>query len=152
MSKVTFQRESLTDVLDECSDLIYDHWEDIALDQENIKLDPDWDAYSMAEDSGRLVIVTARDQNELVGYSVYFVTMNMHYRLLMTADSDIFWLAKDRRKGMTGIKLIKASEKILKELGVMRILSKVKIHKDVGKVFERLGYTPIERVYSKSIL
>lgn len=32
------------------------------------------------------------------------------------------------------------------------MFNKVKLHFDVGRVFERMGYQPIERVYAKGLV
>lgn len=148
---INFKVEKLSGVIDECQPLINKHWEEIALNKDSIPLDPDWGLYEQIEAAGNLFIVTARSVELLVGYSVYFISNNLHYKNLRVAESDIFWLDPNWRRGSTGIKLLKASEGFLKSDGVDMIMSKVKLHNDVGVVFERLGYTPIERVYSKRI-
>jgi len=146
-----FAVENLSDVIDECADVIYNHWEDIALNKDTIALDPDWDAYKKLSDAGVLLIVTSRYNKQLVGYSVYLIGESLHYKGLKIAESDIFWLDKEYRKGMTGIKMMKFAEKALKDVDVDRVMSKIKIHKDVSPVFERLGYTAIEKIYSKGL-
>ena len=149
---LTYQEEYFIDVMGECGDLIVSHWKDIALDQDDIKLNPDWDKYRDLADAGVLKITTAREKGNLVAYSVHLVSSNLHYKDLLIADGDIFWLAKPHRKGLAGLKLLKAAEANLRKLGVQKIFNKVKLHKDVGVIFERLGYTPIERVYAKGIV
>jgi len=152
MTDLIFAVERLVDVIDECAPLLHDHWKDVALDQDSITLDPDWDAYYALDSVGALVIITARDDGlTLVGYSVYIVTENLHYKGLMIADSDIFWLAKTHRKGTAGMRLIRYSETALASRGVHKIMSKVKTHRNVGPVFERMGYDEIERVYCKGV-
>ena len=67
---LTYQEEYFIDVMGECGDLIVSHWKDIALDQDDIKLNPDWDKYRDLADAGVLKITTAREKGNLVGYSV----------------------------------------------------------------------------------
>jgi len=148
---VEFKVESLADVIGECADALHEHWDEIALDKDEVKLNPDWDGYKRISDSGNMVIVTARAGKRLVGYSVYFISKSLHYKDILQAESDIFWLDPKCRVGMIGIRLLRFSEKVLKDMGVFRIFSKVKLHKDVGAVFERMGYHPVERVYSKRL-
>ena len=88
----------------------------------------------------------------MVGYAAYVISPSLHYSDQIIADADVFWLDPDYRKGMAGMRLFKQAEKVLKSYGVTVVLNKVKIHFDVGKVFERMGYKPIERVYSKSLV
>ena len=147
-----FSEEPLCQCLDEAKPLLVDHWENIALNKDTIALDPLWDTYRKLEETGNLKIITARQEKKLVGYAAYVISPSLHYSDQIIADADVFWLDPDYRKGMAGMRLFKHAEKVLKSYGVTRVLNKVKIHFDVGKVFERMGYDPIERVYSKSLV
>ena len=147
-----FSEETLCQFLDEAGPLLIDHWENIALNKDTIALDPLWDTYRKLEETGSLKIITARQEKKLVGYAAYVISPSLHYSDQIIADADVFWLDPDYRKGMAGMRLFKHAEKVLKSYGVTRVLNKVKIHFDVGKVFERMGYDPIERVYSKSLV
>lgn len=149
---LTFQTERLTEVRAEAEPLLRRHWEEIALDRDTVPLDPDWDAYARIEAAGLMHITTARDgTGRLVGYAAYFLAPNLHYRSLHVAETDIFWLSPEHRRGSAGLRLIRAAEEHLKTRGVNKIVSKVKLHHDTGPVFERLGYTAIERIYAKKL-
>ena len=147
-----FATESLYDVMDEVAPLICRHWEHIALDKDTIPLKPDWDVYKNLQDLGKLNITTAREAGELVGYAVYIVAQSLHYSEEVFADADIFWLSPEHRKGTAGMRLFKHAEASLKDSGVTKVFNKVKLHFDVGRVFERMGYQPIERVYAKGLV
>jgi GNAT superfamily N-acetyltransferase len=150
---VAFQEENYDDFCKDAMALIIKHWEDIALNHEDVKLDPDWLAYKNLYDAGILHIVTGRtEEGELVGYCLLMVTGNLHYKTVKWAEGDIFYLRPDHRKGMTGIRMMKAAEKIAKVYGASKIYQKVKLHKDVSKVFERMGYTAIERLFMKELV
>jgi len=43
------------------------------------------------------------------------------------------------------------AEKEIKDLGVSVMMMSTKIHKPLDKLFLRLGYAPIERIYSKNL-
>ena len=47
--------------------------------------------------------------------------------------------------------MFKHAETALRGKGVTKVINKVKLHFDVGKIFERMGYLPIERVYAKGL-
>ena len=147
-----FSEETLSQCLDEARPLLVDHWENIALNKDTIPLNPLWNIYEKLEETGNLKIITARQDEKLVGYAAYVISPSLHYSSQIIADADVFWLDPNYRKGMAGMRLFKHAEKVLRSYGVTRILNKVKIHFDVGKVFERMGYDPIERVYSKSLV
>lgn len=149
---LTFQTEALANVREEAAPLLRRHWQEVALDQGTVPLDPDWDAYAQIEAAGLMHITTARDETgALVGYSAYFIAPNLHYRSLRVAETDIFWLAPEHRRGLAGARLIRAAEAALAERGVNKVVSKVKIHIDTGPLFERLGYHAIERIYAKTL-
>ena len=67
---VKYQQEFLSQVESDTQTLIELHWEEIALNQDKIKLNPDWQAYHNLEAEGKLKIFTARDRDSLVGYFV----------------------------------------------------------------------------------
>lgn len=146
-----YQQEFLNQVKSDIEPLIELHWEEIALNQDKIKLNPDWDAYHSLEGEGRLKIFTARSGNDLVGYFVVILGTNIHYKDHLFASNDIIYLHKDYRKGFAGIRLINFAEKCLKEDGVSVLLINIKTHKPFDKVLERLKFKPIERVFSKFI-
>lgn len=151
MLKIDYQQEFLNQVRPDAEPLIKLHWDEIALNQDKIKLNPDWEAYQKLEDDNRLKIFTARNGKQLVGYFVVILGANIHYKDHIFASNDIIYLHKDYRKGFVGIRLIKFAEKCLKDDGVSVLLINTKIHRPFDKLLERLKFKPIERVYSKFI-
>ena len=150
--KLTFQQETPDTFIADCMDLLIIHWDDVALNKDEVKLNPDWDLYMQLHANGSLHATTARTlAGELVGYCVYMVTRNLNYKDHVWAEGDVFFLHKDYRKGLSGVRLLKAAEAAMVSLGVTKIINKVKLHKDVGVLFERMGYTAVERVYVKGI-
>jgi GNAT superfamily N-acetyltransferase len=166
---VSFQEERLADVRDEALPLLRRHWDEIALDKDTVPLEPDWERYARLEELGVFKVMTARrsgashgisdpvaggraatPRGELVGYASFFVFPNIHYKSLVVADGDIFWVAPEHRDG-TGYRLLKAAEAMLVASGVRKIVNKTKLGHDAGPVFERLGYRAIERVYAKTV-
>ena len=143
-----YQQEFLDQVKDDALYLLDLHYNEIALNQDKIKLNPDWDVYKELEQEGKLKIFTARDNDTLVGYFVVVVGVNMHYKDHTFACNDIIYLHKDYRKGFAGIKLIKFAKKCLTEDGVSVLAINTKVHQPFDRVLERLGFNLIERVYS----
>jgi hypothetical protein len=125
------------------------HYQELTLNKEHIKLDPDWHKYSILAKNKSLVVITARDQGKLVGYSVFFITNHLHYQQNKMANNDVLFLHEDYRKGTTGIKLIKESEKALKDLGIIKILWHIKFAKDFRKILYRLGYHDEDAIVGK---
>ncbi len=146
---ITYQQEFLSSVKVECQYLIQQHWEEVELNKDTIKLNPDWDAYESLEVAGKLNVFTARDEGSLVGYFVAIVGTNLHHKDHLFAMNDIIFLRKDCRKGMTGAKLIKFAEDCLTEDGVSVLNINTKVHQPFDPLLERRGFNCIERVYSK---
>lgn len=147
----SYQQEFLASVYVEIQQLIKDHWQEIAVNKDRIKLNPDWDAYEELEKNNRLKIFTAREDGNLVGYFVVITGVNIHYKDHLFGQNDVLYLSKDHRKGFTGIKLIKFAERCLKEDGISVLNINTKDHKPFDKLLDHMGYNMIERVYQKYI-
>lgn len=145
---LTYQQEFLYTVQEDCKELLDLHWSEIALNQDKIKLNPDWDMYKTLEEEGKLKIFTARDQGTLVGYFVAVVCTNMHYKDHLFASNDILFLRKEYRKGFYGIRLIKFTKACLKDDGVSVLMINTKMHQPFGRLLKWLGFKHIEQVYS----
>ena len=146
---IKYQQEFLSGVRGEIEPLLNSHWEEIALNKEKIKLNPDWDAYESFEYQDKLKIFTARDEGQLVGYFVVIVGTNIHYKDHLFASNDIIYLSPEHRKGFTGIRLIKFAEKCLKQDGISVLTINTKVHQPFDKLMDFLKFRKIERVYSK---
>jgi GNAT superfamily N-acetyltransferase len=146
-----YRQEFIDDIYEDCQPLIQQHWEEIALNQDAIKLNPNWDAYKQLEGIGAFRIFTARDGGKLVGYFAVFVEPNLHYQDHLFARNDVLFLHKDYRKGFCGIKLIRFAEKCLKDDGVSVLVINTKTHRDFSSVLARLGFSKTETVHTKVI-
>ena len=149
---MNFQQEFLATAYDDIQELLRLHWEEIALNKDVIKLNPDWDQYYEAEAAGVLRGFTARDNGKLVGYFVVMVHRSMHYKDHLFANNDVIFLHPDYRKGFAGIKLIKFATECLREDGVSMLFINTKVHRPFGPVLERLGFNLIENVFSKRLV
>lgn len=145
-----YQHENYGNVKKDIKPLIIKHWEEIALNQDIIELNPDWDAYAKLDMGGSLRVFTVRTDNEqLVGYFVVIVSRSLHYSDHLFANNDIIFLLPEYRKGTTGIKLIDFAERELKAEGVTSLNINTKDHQSFDAILLRRGYQMIERVYSK---
>ena len=110
-------------------------------------LNPDRLQYDNLAKRGALVIYTARDGEKLIGYMIYVLLNHLHYSV-PTANQDILYLDPAFRKGMAGVKLVKLSERLLKEkYNVKLIIQHTKIHKALDPLFIRLGYEECDKIY-----
>lgn len=153
---ISFHVEPWQDFKREALHLWGEHWKEIALDKDVIKLDVDYEQYERLDLDGALHVVVARAAGAIVGYHLSILRPHLHYRTSFTAFTDVYYVAPKYRKGMTGVKLFKFVEQTLRARGVQKMYSATKLHTsddgrdlNVGKLFERMGWKEIERVYAK---
>ena len=87
-----FALENLAKVRREIEPLLEEHWKEIALNKDKIKLNPDWRAYADLDSINALRIYTARKDGKLMGYFVIIVSKSLHYRDHLFANNDIIFL------------------------------------------------------------
>lgn len=143
-----FALENLARVRREIEPLLKQHYDEIALNKDIINLNPDWEGYARLDAVNALRIYTARRNNKLLGYFVVIVSKSLHYRDHLFANNDVIFLAKDARKGLTGVKLIKYAIDSLAAEGITKLHVNTKAHQPFDAILERLNFEEIERVYS----
>lgn len=141
--------ERLHDELENLKPLFPEHWKELALDQDLVPLDPQYEIYLDREDRGEVLFVCMREAGAVVGYFVGFVAPGLHYRTCLTLTLDIFWLKPEARGKGAGVQLFRFVEQEARSRGVQRMFVGSKLHKDASWLFERLGYAECERYYSK---
>lgn len=146
---ITTQIESFTERLPELKELFPLHWKELALNQDKVPLDPQYEIYEQRELLGELLFVTLREAGALIGYFVGFIAPGLHYRSCLTCTMDIFFVHPDKRHGRAGIQLFKAVEQELRRRRVQRWFVGSKSHADASKLFEYLEFNKVETYYSK---
>lgn len=144
-----FAWERFSDIAREFPPLFERHWREIALNQDKIKLDPLWDTYFKLDLAGVLRVLTVRSKGALIGYHFVLVLPHLHYAGTLVGETDMFWLDPAYRGGLTGYRLLRMVRDDLKAEGVKWHKMAIKRHKPLTALMKRLGYTPIETVYSK---
>ena len=148
---ISFQVEPWAQVWGEASALWDAHYREVGQDQTRMKLDPDLAKCKRLADLGVLHIVVGRDQGRLVSYHASIVDTLLHYRTILAANSDIYYLHPDWRKGRNGMRMFQAVEATCKARGVVALYDATKIALDHSRLFEALGYRLMEKRYSKWI-
>jgi hypothetical protein len=135
---------------DEISQMFQKHYEELSVTKQ-FNLNPDFITYWEADKRKILKVVTCENNNEIIGYIVYFIGLNLHYKDCLLATEDIYYLKPEYRKGSTGIKMFKFAEKYLKSIGVNMIKYSTKVHLDNSRLFEFLGCEFTEKVFLKKL-
>jgi mannose-6-phosphate isomerase-like protein (cupin superfamily)/L-amino acid N-acyltransferase YncA len=147
---VYVQHEPFADCWDEMKELFRGHYEEIAF-YKDIELEPDEPAYVRLAEAGLLRVFTVRDAGALVGYVMFIVRWNPHYRSSLIAMQDVLYLKPEYRRGRTGITLIRVAETRLRAEGVQVVYHHVKRTNRVGELLERLGYELVDQLYAKRL-
>jgi len=146
-----FQRETLAQVWAEALPLLAEQARELA-PYPDIAFNPDRVAYEQAEQAGMLRIFTVRVDGVLAGYAVFFIRTNPHYCDSLQAVQDVLWLAPAYRRGGLGLQLIASCDTALKAEGVQVVLHHAKLKSPaLGQVLLKLGYEPIDTIYTKRL-
>lgn len=146
---ITFNEETVMGVADEIEPLLQKHYEEVALHRDVVKLDPDWAKYVALEEMGDVHVFTVRDNGELVGYGVFFMSWHVHYKLLRVAQNDILYIRPDRRHGTLASRFINHCEARLKLFGAQKVTFHIKRHLDWSPLLVRKGYDQEEIIMGK---
>lgn len=146
---ITCHIENFEQQLPELKVLLPGHYRELALNQDQVPLDPQYAVYIERERQGGLLFVTLRDAGELVGYYIGFIAPGLHYRTCLTCTTDIFYLRPDKRKGGAGLRMFQFVESELRRRGVQRWFMGSKVHLDASYLFKLIDAEPVETYYSK---
>lgn len=137
--------------LDQAKDILYRHWEELAVNRDKIPLSPDKDKYSQLQDIGVIKnIVVYNEKDEVVGYSILLIQPALHYSLNAFAHVDVIYVDKQYRASSLGARLLLATEYIAKENGASVILHHAKPNVPmIIKPLEKLNYKLYEFIYGK---
>lgn len=147
---VTFQLEAVPDCWAEMCELFGEHYQEIAF-YKDIALEPDAGVYERLAAAGAIRVYTVRDGGNLVGYAMFLVRPNPHYRSSLTAVQDVLYLKPAYRRGRTGVTLIRVAETRLRAEGVQVVYHHVKRSNKVGRLLARMGYELVDEVYAKRL-
>jgi len=148
---VEFQTEKLETVVDDAKELLFQHYQELTQYKSKIILKPIWEKYFDLEKNSKFFLFTARNNGELVGYSGFFLDSHIHYADTLVAVNDVLFLKKEFRQGLTGIRLLKYSEKEMAKLGADKISWHVKFSNDFRPILHRMGYLDEEVIVTKMI-
>ena len=136
-------------LLEQLKELLPRHYEELCPSKENLELAPDYDAYRRLFDCGMLRCITVHHDERLIGYIIFIVQPHLHYSKSKCAFEDVYWIDPDYRKGRIGLKMFKFAEKVLKAIGVNRVILHTKVFQDHSTLFEYMGYTHTDKLFTK---
>lgn len=148
---ITINIEKLDSCLEEMKPFLIKHYKEVALYQEHIELNPDYDSYFRIEESGDLLTVIAREEGRLVGYFLSFIVRHPHYKDHLYASNDVIYVDSECRDNGIGYRMISFAEKCLKERGVSVMVINMKTAKPFEELCQALKMDKAEYTYMKYI-
>jgi GNAT superfamily N-acetyltransferase len=136
-------------VVQEVQPLLQLHYNELTLHKDVIKLDPMWPEYALLEQLERFMVLTAREEGQLVGYNAFFLNRHMHYGGFTVAQNDVLFLHPEFRRGTTGLRFIDWTEEALWKLGADKITYHIKFSLDWRPILHRRGYQDEEVMCGK---
>lgn len=152
-----FAVERWRDLRVEMLPMLVKHWREIALNHADVPLDIDEKRYADMDEAGTLHIVTARKAGRLVGYHVAIISTHLHYASTLHSFTDVYYVAPEHRAGRMGLRLFQKVERELqveraaRGHAVMKLFTATKKHLDQSRLFEHLGYSSTEQLFTKII-
>ena len=151
VSKTEIKLATVDEMLAKASVLFEEHYEEIARNKEVMKLKPDKKAYRNLEEANQIFILSAWQDDVLIGYSVNFVLNHPHYADLLLAQNDLLYIKKEMRGSRAGLRLIKETETHATSLGCKLMLWHAKENTALGAILPRLKYGVQDIIYSKEL-
>lgn len=146
---IAFAREPIAGLWPEMAPLMAAHHAEI-FPYQDVQLDVDTAGYDFVDNAGMMRCFTARADGKLVGYSVFFVRRAMTAALLL-AHQDGHYLAPEFRIGCNGLQMLRFAERALIADGAQLIVQGCKVDHDLGPLFRRLGYQPMDLMFYKRV-
>ena len=148
---LTFQREPWQFLFRDGQELFKAHFDELALHKDAMPMGLDNAFYSDLQARNFLLVVTARRDSELIGYYVGIVIAHHPHNKEggKVSTTDMFYLAREHRRGGAGAKLLRAVEKELRAEGVKKATISTKLHFENGELLDALGWEKTDIVRQK---
>jgi hypothetical protein len=141
---ITIARERYSDeLIREMTPLLEMQWKEIANYQDQIPLDPDFSVYQRLDAAEKMLWLIARHAGVLIGYSGFILSYPPHYKSTLFAKNDVIYVPPGYRRSSTGLRLIRESERQLKEIAAGKIIKvswHVKTSNHLQGLLTALGY------------
>lgn len=134
-----YSEEKFTDIQSEIEALSFEHWQEVT-NSPHIAVDPDWQKFADLDAINVLHVLAIRDGAKLVGYVMIIMVPMLHYKTVLLAHDDAYFLQKQYRNGFAGVKMFTEAEKMMKAKGAHQIIFHEKARVKTGPIFQYLGY------------
>lgn len=133
--------------------LLQAHWQEVAQHKSLMTLSPHFVAYLKAEKEGRFVVVTARRNAKIVGYSAHWIIKNHpHYRHVTVAEDDVHYIIPELRGTGLHQRMRVYTLLSLQGMGVQFATARTKVGHGHENSLTDLGYAPLDLVYGINLV
>lgn len=142
---ITFTEQPIADIIEtELWPLLVDHREELTTNKVLMRLNPDVERYRDAENAGFGMTIVARDDAQIVGYSINFVAPHIHYRDVLMVYNDALWTAHSHR-ALVGAALMAET----KAAGKRRGAQLMAWHAKPGTTLDRILQIEVRRKHAR---
>lgn len=127
------------------------HAPEVSQFQEHMHVSLDQEHHHALDRLGILDVLTVRDDGRLVGYHVAARMDNPHFHGVRGAFVLHYFLESAYRGHGVGSRMFRVAEQALVASGIECVWSGAKTHLPYARLYEHLGWTPVEMTYSKWI-
>lgn len=112
---------------------------------------PDYDRYLWLDKHGHLAFFVVREKKEsrIVGFALFFLDREIQQQDVTSARQSLNFIQKPHRGA--AYPFLKFCDDILKKQGINSVWRQSTIKRDIGKVYERLGYELVEMSYRRRL-
>lgn len=144
---ITIQLEPYEDCIDEMRMIYPEHYEELSRTKQK-PLNPMYDVYMSLAKSGNIKVIAVRDEGKLIGYLIFMLSPDLHYGGII-ATEDIYYLKREYRGKMIGVRLFGEFEREAKKFGAWKMVVSTKIHSDNAVLLKRVGMVDHEKIFVK---
>lgn len=127
------------------------HYAEVAKNKDLMVLSPDWERYAYIEQSGKLLVLGAYVDGELVGYSVNFVDYHLHYSGLKVCSNDLLFVHPDFRQSPLGLRLMKDTKRHARFYGCALMLWHAKEGSALDQLLQRKRLPVQDIIYADKL-
>lgn len=110
------------------------------------EFDVDWNTYKAAAEDGNMMVLTLRHDGRLVGYSVFYLCLNLRNKRVIEATNHGVFLEKQYR-AKYGMRMLSEADKHLNRIGVNET-SYINDDEAFGRLLARNRYKTKYKVWS----
>jgi GNAT superfamily N-acetyltransferase len=148
---IRINKEFIAGKFEALDPLLHAHWEELATDKDLMVLKPDKLKYLQLEVAGVLHSLFMYDDDKLIGYSANFIGPNLHYSDLIVLTNDVLFVDPAYRNGLSGIRLIEATENMGEALGAKLTTFHAKTGTVLAQLMLRRGYRVQDILLSRKV-